>query len=162
MYYNMLDKAMDLLIEYKIYDYPVDKDTIEQVILDKELKIIVLKNLSSTVYINDTILLPKIENKAFREDVAHELGHAISHCGNSLLKTKTVIRKQEMQADAFAAYFLMPVYVFEEALKYCSNDYELAEEFGVTVNFVKFRKKLSEALINDGYFDETLELFEMD
>jgi hypothetical protein len=51
----------------------------------------------------------------------------------------------------------MPVYVFEEALKYCSNDYELAEEFGVTVNFVRYRKKLTKALLQDGYFDELIE-----
>jgi hypothetical protein len=154
MYYNMLNKAIYLLTEYQIFDFPIDKDTIEQVISDNHLKIITLKNLSTTIYIDDTILMPKTQNIAFREDVAHELGHAISHCGNSLLKEKTIIRKQEMQANAFAAYFLMPVYVFEEALKYCSNDYELAEEFGVTVEFVKFRKKLTEALLNDGYFDE--------
>ncbi len=70
------------------------------------------------------------------------------------MKNKIVVDKQEQQAEAFAAYFLMPVYVFEEALKYCSNDYELAEEFGVMVEFVQFRKKLTEALIHDGYFDE--------
>lgn len=160
MYYNMLNKAIYLLTEYQIFDYPIDKDTIEQVISDKHLKIITLKNLSTTIYIDDTILMPKIENNAFREDVIHELGHAVSHCGNSLLKETIVIRKQEMQANAFAAYFLMPVYVFEEALKYCSNDFELAEEFGVTPDFIKFRKDLTEALLYDGYFDEaTTELY---
>ena len=157
MYYNMLNKAIYLLTEYQIFDYPIDKDTIEQVISDKHLKIITIKNLSTTVYIDDTILMPKTQNNAFREDVIHELGHALFHYGNSILKEKTVIRKQEMQANAFAAYFLMPIYVFEEALKYCSDDYKLAEEFGVTVPFVRFRKKLTEALVYDGYFDEILE-----
>lgn len=162
MYYNMLNKAIYILTEYQIFDYPIDKDTIEQVISDKHLKLITLKNLSTTVYIDDTILMPKIQNNAFREDVVHELGHALFHCGNSTLKEKTVIRKQEMQANAFAAYFLMPVYVFEESLKYGKSDYDLAEEFGVTVDFVKFRKELTEALIHDGYFDEMLEQIETD
>lgn len=162
MYYNMLNKAIYLLTEYQIFDYPIDKDTIEQVISDKHLKLITLKNLSTTIYIDDTILMPKTQNKAFREDVVHELGHALFHYGNSMLKEKAVIGKQEMQANAFAAYFLMPVYVFEESLKLGRNDYNLAEEFGVTVNFVRFRKELTEALIHDGYFDEMLEQIEED
>lgn len=157
MYYNMLNKAIYLLTKYQIFDYPIDKDTIEQVISDKHLKIVTLNSLSTTLYVEDTILMPKTQNNAFREDIVHELGHAYFHSGNSLLKNKTVVSKQEMQADAFAAYFLMPVYVFEEALKYCPNDYELAEEFGVTVNFAKYRKQLTEALIHDGYFDELID-----
>lgn len=158
MYYNMLNKAIYLLTEYQIFEYPIDKDTIEHIILDNHLKMVTLKNLSSTICINDVVLVPKTQNNAFRESVVHELGHTLCHYGNSLLKNKIVVNKQEKQAEAFAAYFLMPVYVFEEALKYCSNDFELAEEFGVTVKFVEFRKKLTEALINDGYFDEILEL----
>lgn len=162
MYYNMLNKAIYLLTEYQIFDYPIDKETIEQVISDKHLKLITLKNLSTTIYIDDTILMPKTQNNAFREDVVHELGHAFFHYGNSMLKEKAVISKQEMQSNAFAAYFLMPVYVFEESLKLGRNDYDLAEEFGVTVNFVRFRKELTEALIHDGYFDEMLEQIEED
>lgn len=157
MYYNMLNKAIYLLTEYQIFEYPIDKDTIEHIILDNHLKMVTLKNLSTTICINDVILLPKTQNNAFRESVVHEIGHTLYHYGNSLLKNKIIVNKQEKQANAFAAYFLMPVYVFEEALKYCSNDYELAEEFGVTINFVKFRKELTESLINDGYFDEQLE-----
>lgn len=162
MYYNMLNKAIYLLTEYQIFDYPIDKETIKQVISDKHLKLITLKNLSTTIYIDDTILMPKTQNNAFREDVVHELGHAFFHYGNSMLKEKAVISKQEMQANAFAAYFLMPVYVFEESLKFGRTDFDLAEEFGVTVNFVRFRKELTEALIHDGYFDEMLEQIEED
>jgi hypothetical protein len=156
----MLNKAIYLLTEYQIFDYPIDKDIIEQIILDKHLKIAILKNLSSALCIDDTILVPKIQNSAYRQDVVHELGHAYSHAGNSLLKDKIIVSKEEQQADAFAAYFLMPVYIFEEALKYCNNDYALSEEFGVTVSFVKFRKQLTEALIYDGYFNELLESYD--
>lgn len=162
MYYNMLKKAIYLLTEYQIFEYPVDKDTINQIVADENLKLVTLKNLSMTICINDEILLPKTQNIAFRESVVHEIGHAICHYGNSLLKNRIIVNKQEKQAEAFAAYFLMPVYVFEEAMKYCSNDYELAEEFGVNVNFVRFRKKLTESLINDGYFNEQLEHMEFD
>lgn len=161
MYYNMLNKAIYLLTEYQIFEYPIDKDTIEQILLDNHLKLVTLKNLSSTVCINDVILTPKTQNNAFRENVIHEVGHYYCHSGNSLMKNKIIVDKQEQQAESFAAYFLMPVYVFEEALKYCSNDNELAEEFGVTVKFVQFRKRLTEALMYDGYFDET-ELISME
>lgn len=160
MYYNMLNKAIYLLTEYQIFDYPIDKDTIEQIILDKNLKIATLKNLSTALCIDDTILVPKIQNNAYREAIVHELGHACYHVGNSLLKDKIIVSKQEQQAKAFAAYFLMPVYIFEEAMKYCNDDYVLAEEFGVTVSFVKFRKQLTEALIYDGYFNELLESYD--
>jgi len=134
----MLNKAIYLLTEYQIFEYPIDKDTIEQIILDSHLKLVTLNSLSSTVCINNVILTPKTQNKAYRENIVHEIGHAHCHCGNSLLKSKIIVDKQEQQAEAFAAYFLMPIYVFEEALKYCSNDYELAEEFGVTVKLVQF------------------------
>ena len=156
MYYNMLNKAIYLLTEYQIFEYPIDKDTIEQIICDSHLKLVTLNNLSSTICINDVILAPKTQNNAFRENVVHEIGHVYSHSGNSLMKNKLIVDKQEKQAEAFAAYFLMPVYVFEEAMKYCSNDYELAEEFGVTVEFVQFRKRLTESLMHNGYFNEEL------
>lgn len=162
MYYNMLKKAIYLLTEYQIFDYPIYKDTINQIIADSNLKLVTLKNLCSTVCINNEILTPKTQNKAFRENIIHEIGHVYCHCGNSLLKNKIVVNKQEKQAEAFAAYFLMPVYIFEEAMKYCNNDFELAEEFGVTVKFVHYRKKLTEALIKDGYFDEPLEQIDFD
>ncbi len=162
MYYNMLNKAIYLLTEYQIFDYPIAKDKINQIVADNNLRLVTLKNLCSTICINNDILVPKTQNNAYRECVVHEIGHAIYHYGNSLLKNRIVVNKQEKQIEAFAAYFLMPVYVFEETLRYCSNDYELAEEFGVTVKFVQYRKKLTRSLINDGYFDEQLEQIDFD
>lgn len=153
MYYRMLNKAIYLLTEYQIFDYPISKDIIEQIIYDNNLKHVVLNNMSTSCCIEDTILTPKLDDAAYRETMLHELGHANNHVGNALLKNKLILSKEEKQAQAFAAYFLMPVHVFEELLKLEYNDYELAEEFGVDVEFVKFRKELSEALRNDGYFE---------
>jgi len=39
----------------------------------------------------------------------HELGHAYNHVGNALHKHNLILSKEEKQAQAFAAYFLMPV-----------------------------------------------------
>jgi hypothetical protein len=50
MYYNMLNKAIYLLTEYQIFEYPIDKDTIEQIILDSHLKLMTQNSLSSIVY----------------------------------------------------------------------------------------------------------------
>lgn len=153
MYYTMLNKAIYLLTQYQIFDYPISKDTIDQIIFDNNLKHVVLSNLSTSCCIGNTVLTPNMENTDYRETMLHELGHASNHVGNALYKNKLVLSKEEKQAQAFAAYFLMPVYVFEEAIRYCNNDYELAEEFGVNVEFVKFRKELTEGLKQDGYFN---------
>lgn len=153
MYYRMLNKAIYLLTEYQIFDYPISKDIIEQIIYDNNLKHVVLNNMSTSCCIGDTILTPKLDNTDYRETLLHELGHVSSHVGNALLKNKLVLSKEEKQAQAFAAYFLMPVHVFEELLKLGYNDYELAEEFGVDVEFVRFRKELTEGLKHDRYFE---------
>ncbi|MDD4678207.1 MAG: ImmA/IrrE family metallo-endopeptidase [Tissierellia bacterium] len=158
----MLNKSIYLLTEYQIFEYPIDKDTINQIVADSNLKLVTLKKPLFDRFIDDEILTPKTQNNAFRENIIHEIGHVYCHCGNSLMKNKIIVNKQEKQAEAFAAYFLMPVYVFEEAMKYCNNDFELAEEFGVTVKFVHYRKKHTEAIIKDGYFDEPLEQINFD
>lgn len=155
MYYKMLNKAIYLLTEYEIYDYPINKDIISQIIEDNNLKHVVLSNLSfGSCVIDDEILTPKLDNKDYRETIMHEIGHAYKHAGSALKKNKYVWGKEEKQANAFAAYFLMPIYVFEELLNLEYNDFELADEFGVNVEFVKFRKELTEALKHDGYFNE--------
>lgn len=157
MYYRMLNKAIYLITEYQIFDYPIDRDTIAQIILDNNLKHVTLNKLTTSCVINDTILSPSLCNKDYRETMIHELGHASYHVGNALHKNKLVLSKEEKQANAFAAYFLMPVYVFEELIKLGYNDFELAEEFGVNVEFVKFRKELTERLMHDGYFITNME-----
>ena len=153
MYYRMLNKAIYLLTEYEIFDYPISKDIIDQIIFENNLKHVVLSNISTACFIGDTILTPDMDNPEYRETLLHELGHANYHVGNALFKNKLILSKEEKQAQAFAAYFLLPIYVFEELLSFGYNDYELAEEFGVNVEFVKFRKELTEGLKHDGYFN---------
>jgi Zn-dependent peptidase ImmA (M78 family) len=47
--------------------------------------------------------MPKTQNNDYRENIVHEIGHVYCHCGNSLLKNRIVVDKQEQQAEAFAA-----------------------------------------------------------
>lgn len=46
MYYNMLNKAIYLLTEYQIFEYPIDRDTVA----DSNLRLVTLNHLSATVY----------------------------------------------------------------------------------------------------------------
>ncbi len=155
MYYTMLEKAVYLITEYQIFEYPIPVHIIEQVISDHDIKIIMFKNLNRTCLMNGDILTCKCSLcSEYRCAVVHEAGHALFQKSNYYRNDFLINAKNEAQANAFAAYFLMPVYVFEEALKYTENDFELAEEFGVTADFVKFRKKLTEGLMADGYFNE--------
>ncbi len=60
--------------------------------------------------------------------------------------------KNESQASAFTAYFLMPVGLFESYLACGENDYTLAKLFGVKQELIETRKLLSCGLIESGIF----------
>ena len=47
MYYNILEKAVYLITEYQIFEYPIPVHIIEQLISDHNIKIVILKNLNS-------------------------------------------------------------------------------------------------------------------
>lgn len=154
MYFNILIHANFLLTEYEIFDFPVSMDTINQIIHDQQIKLVIKQNLGWAMAFDNEILISPGENTLLRESILHETYHINYHNQNSIYQNKLQIAKNEAQAKAFAAYFLMPVYIFEEAIKYCNSDFELAEEFGVTTEFVEYRKQLSQQLINSDYFNE--------
>lgn len=158
MYYNMLKESIYLLTEYQIFNFPIPVHELEQIFTDKGIEILFCKHLKQPLTVQNSLTLPCYSDiKEYRSDLTHEAAHALFHNSNYFFKSETFNIKNEAQANAFAAYFLMPVYIFEEALKYCHNDHELSEEFGVSEDFVKFRKKLTTALIYDGYFKEKFE-----
>lgn len=79
-----------------------------------------------------------------REYIAHELGHYFFHSGNMLFykrKDPIMVSRDERRAEEFALYLLVP----EDRLKKLINVLdppsieELAEEFGVTVEFMAKR-----------------------
>jgi len=83
-------------------------------------------------------------SKRKREYIAHELGHYFFHTGNMLFykgKNPLMVSRDERRAEEFALYLLVP----EDRLKKLINVLdppsieELAEEFGVTVEFMAKR-----------------------
>ena len=151
----MLEKAIHLITEYQVFDFPIPVHIIKQIISDHDIKIYIFKNLSNNCLLNGSIVSCNCPYcSEYRCSIVHEACHIMYQSSNHFRNDYSINAKNEAQANAFAAYFLMPVYVFEEAMTYTENDYELAEEFGVTAQFVKYRKKLTEGLLLDGYFNE--------
>ncbi|WP_195683375.1 ImmA/IrrE family metallo-endopeptidase [Alkalibacter mobilis] len=148
----MLQRANYLITEYEIYDFPIPLDVIEKVIFDRKIKVQIIENIHSGLVIANQMLLPHGAASNLRENMVHEYCHTQYHVHNHFSSDKVTIAKNEAQAKAFAAYFLMPVYIFEESLKYCETDAELAEEYGVTLEFIQYRKLLTQSLMLSGYF----------
>ncbi|MFZ7119477.1 MAG: ImmA/IrrE family metallo-endopeptidase [Eubacteriaceae bacterium] len=153
MFLRILQRANYLLTEYKIFDFPVPLDTIDQIIEDMNIKIVIKKNLKSSMHLDGELTIGEYDPEQYREDIVHEVCHITQHATNTFNCDNVVVAKNESQAQAFAAYFLMPVFIFETDLAQGCNDYELSENFGVNIEFVQFRKTLTESLMHIGYFD---------
>ncbi|MPW26437.1 ImmA/IrrE family metallo-endopeptidase [Alkalibaculum sp. M08DMB] len=154
MFFRMLQRANFLLTEYQIFDFPIQLDTIDQIIKDLNIKIIIKNNLKSSMYLDGELTIGDYVSQQYRENLIHEVCHITQHAANAFNNDNTTIAKNEAQANAFAAYFLMPVFIFESDLSQGCNDFELSENFGVNIEFVRYRKTLTESLIHIGYFDE--------
>lgn len=150
MYIRIAQKANALLYQYKIKEFPIPYYIIEQIFEDQNIKIVLRNNLKFAAVIGDELLIRKCSGSDYRHMLSHEYLHVNEHVGNYFTKDRTVIAKDEAQANAFAAYFLMPVGMFEESLKHSANDFELAEEYGVTIELVQLRKELTKALLESG------------
>lgn len=84
-----------------------------------------------------------------REFIAHELGHFLFHTGNMILYKKRnsiEVSKDERKAQDFAMYLLVPEDRLKKLLDVLDppSIEELAQEFGVTVEFMKERLKLED------------------
>lgn len=157
MHLLMAEKANQLLHKYQIKDFPIPIDIIEQIICNEGIGIEITKYLKKALYYecgnNRTIFIGYIRNEKFqRELLVHEAAH-MYHCGNVALLDPIVIDKNESQAQAFAAYFLMPIGIFEKYWAQNESDYALAEAFGVMIELVQFRKKLGWALWEAGEYE---------
>jgi len=83
------------------------------------------------------------------ELIAHELGHFLFHTGNGILykkKNPLWVSQDEVKAQRFALYLLIPD---ERLIKMISpidppGIEGLAEEFGVTIEFIEERLRLFE------------------
>ncbi|WP_213975263.1 ImmA/IrrE family metallo-endopeptidase [Tepidanaerobacter acetatoxydans] len=160
----MLEKATRLLWKYDIKEFPVPVDAIEETIFKEDIKLSITKYLKKSFYYEDSkskIIYLGHKVKATykqREYLLHETAH-MYHNGNTALLTSVVIHKNEGQAQAFAAYFLMPIGVFETYLAKGENDYALSEIFGVTQELVLYRKELSQSLIEGGSYEHMKYIF---
>lgn len=154
MYLNMLQKANSLLYRHHISEYPVPIHIMESIVQQHEINIVCLKNWFNSMIIGDELLIGTYEfSSEYRYKLMHELSHYLCHEGNCFIKDSIQNLKNEKQADALSAYFLMPVYVFEKHLEYTYNDYELCEIFGVPIELLLFRKYLTTRLLENNTYD---------
>ncbi len=139
----MAQKANILLEKYEISEYPIPIHTIEQIIVNEKYSIRSLRHSKTkAMIIGNTVVADSTSNILYREYLAHELCHIQYHTGNQILKNSWQVCKEECQARSFTAFFLMPIGMFERIMITCENDYYLSQEFGVTVDLVRFRKKI--------------------
>lgn len=154
MHLLMAEKANHLLYKYQIREFPIPLEIIERVILGEGIDIKTTKYLNHALYYNNTIYIGQaLESFCHREYLVHEAGHNY-HAGNTALLNPLTFDKNEAQAEAFAAYFLMPIGVFEKHIAWGETDYALSEIFGVKQELVLIRKKLSRALWEGGHCDQ--------
>lgn len=155
----MLKKATTLLEKYHISEFPIPVDLIEGVIYHEKIKIKITKYLKKGFYYEESnskiiYLGDKINCSCHqREYLLHETAHKY-HCGNTAFLPSSAVDKNEGQAQAFAAYFLMPFGLFETYLARGENDYNLSERFGVTQELVRYRKKLLKSILESGYYKQ--------
>jgi len=142
----MAEKANKLLQKYRVREFPVPIEVIEHVIYGEGIDIQITRYLSRAAFCDKVIYIGQaLGSKHRREYLVHEVAH-MYHCGNTALLNPIVVDKNEAQAKAFAAYFLMPVGVFETHLVKGETDYEIIEAFGVKIELVQYRKDISKAL----------------
>jgi Zn-dependent peptidase ImmA (M78 family) len=154
----MLRNANSLLRKYKIEEFPIKMDMLEYIISDAGIKIEIARHLRESLYyeVNTSKIIylgPALEMAKKRECLIHELAHTY-HCGNTAHLAPLAVSKNEEQAKAFAAYFLMPVGVFEAACKDGENRYSLSNIFGVKQDFVMYRQQLGLALLHSGLYNK--------
>jgi len=157
MYINMAEKANNLLCKYKIRQFPIPIEIIEHIIISEGISIEITKYLKKGMYHEEAgskviFIGQALENRRCREYLIHETAH-MYHYGNAALMDPIQVEKNEGQAQAFAAYFLMPIGVFEYYLEREENDYALSEIFGVTQELVVFRKGLTAALVEGNEYE---------
>ena len=150
MYLLMAEKANQLLQKYQVKDFPIPLEIIEHIIYSEGIAIQITKYLNRALLYDNVIYIGQaLDSFCCRECLVHEAGHTY-HAGNTALLNSATNGKNEGQAQAFAAYFLMPIGIFEAYLAQGETDYTLSETFGVNQELVAYRKILLKALLESG------------
>lgn len=145
--------ATDLLDRYGIKNVPVPLEP-----LLKDNRIVVTNWSFSPPYIgmsgcgkykNFVAVQRGLSCESRRRVIGHEGAHVVLHAGNHFYMVKDslqriLVDKQELQAEAFAAYYLIPEWELER-VQYLRLD-ELADHFLVPEDLVKFRLYLKRQL----------------
>lgn len=140
--FNLISQKVDTIHkQYRINTFPVPIADIEQILIDLDYDIMILSDITKACVIGDTIMMPNAETPEYRRLLAHEVGHVFLHDYNTFRQISSNNRKFEAQADAFAAYFLMPNDTFMKDLR-TYNEYDLSELYGLPIDFIHFRIKL--------------------
>jgi len=98
------------------------------------------------VYFGDSIVVKKDLKKAEKQElIAHAIGHHLMHAGNHLSQQKRIYsfgNYHERQANAFAAYLLIPENKLGSKIYDGVRADELAEHFNVTEKLMSYRLKI--------------------
>lgn len=169
LYENVYEKADFVRRKYMVDTYPVSFDKFDEIFEDLNYKVLYFKDCDKSCVIGNTLIMGNTamddedfykknatmgdEIKKKREALAHEIGHLFFHNINQLESDYVSLSKEEAQADAFSLYFLIPDDLFKKFYEEIYNSYgsfnyyEASEIFGVTVDFIKKRKKYYEKSI---------------
>lgn len=169
LYENMHEKAEMVRNKYFVDTYPISFDKFEEIFEDLNYKVKFFDNCDKSCVVGNLLIVGNTtmddkdfykknstlgdENKRKRESLGHEVGHLFCHSTNQLENEDISLGKEEAQADAFSLYFLIPDDLFEEfyndsfSMYGSFNAYEASDMFGVTVDFIKKRKKYYEKSI---------------
>lgn len=99
--------------------------------------------------LNLITIYSKLPNVKKREYVAHAIGHYFLHRRNPSTFFEFLPKfthNREIEADAFAAYFLVPTWELQRALLSHKTIESLSQHFGVTYEFIAFRLGLEKIL----------------
>lgn len=121
-------------------------------LITRELGLLVLEEELTgrlrEVYFGDAIVIRSdLTTAEKRELVAHAIGHHLLHAGNHFAMQKRIYsfgNRHEKQANAFAAWLLIPDDRLEQELLWASQIAELAEIFDVTEELMTLRLRYRE------------------
>lgn len=179
LYENMYEKAEYVREKYLVDTYPVSFEKFDEIFEDLHYKVKFFDNCDKSCVIGDMLIVGNTkmdeeeflkknstlsdETKKKREALAHEAGHLFCHSINQLESSDIPLNKEEAQADAFSLYFLIPDDLFYRFYKDSYNSYgsfnyyEASDTFGVTVEFIRKRKKFFEKSVRhekERFFDD--------
>lgn len=146
MYNTQRMKSIFLHQKYKLSTFPIAIWEIEQIIIDRGYDVCISQKSMASFILSTTVFVPNISDTHNRFCLSHELGHIMGNHYDIYHVDKYTKNKYECQADAFAAYFLMPSGHFEDHAP-AMTKYDLSEFYGVPVNFINKRMELSIDLI---------------